>query len=475
MSLKLKAQAFTDLARHYSGTFKQFWRIRRQLDGEKLHFHEVEFLPAALSLQSAPPSPAPRVAMWLIMGLLGSALVWSIVGHIDITASAQGKVVPDGRTKVIQPMETAAVRAIHVVDGQEVKAGDVLVELDATAAHADVDKTAEELATAKLQVARERALVEAIDLRRAPTPAWPAEVARARVLQEATLLDGEYRDFVAKRERLQAERGHNEAELRTAQTLIEKLQKTVPLAQVKADNYADMVRQNLVPRHAYLDTERQLVEDKADLVTQRRRLDESKASTAQAQSELVALVTDTRRTALEALNDASQKAADLSRELLKAQSRDQYMTLRAPVPGTVQQLAVHTVGGVVTPGQPLLSVVPADASVEVEAQIENKDIGFITVGQDVELKVDTFLYTKYGTVEGRVQAIARDAVQDDKKELLYPVQIRLKRSAINVDGRLVKLVPGMRGTVEIKTGRRKIVDYLLSPLIQHTHEAGRER
>ncbi|KVP17153.1 HlyD family type I secretion periplasmic adaptor subunit [Burkholderia ubonensis] len=475
MALKLKAQALADLCKHYGRTVKQFWRIRRQLDGEKLQFHEVEFLPAALSLQTAPPSPAPRVAMWLIMSLLGSALIWSIFGKVDITASAQGKVVPDGRTKVTQPMEIAAVRAIHVVDGQEVKAGDVLVELDATAAKADVDKTLDELTSAKLQAVRAKALVDAIDENRVPDPAWPSDVVARRIKQEASLLDGQYRDFRAKKDRIMADLVRREAELQTAQATVKKLEDTMGLTQEKVDTYKQLASTGLVPKHAYVDMEKLRVENLGELATQRSHAVEAKASMAQGHAELAALVAETRRVALEAYRDGEQKAAELSRERTKAETRNEYLTLTAPVAGTVQQLAVHTVGGVVTPAQPLMLVVPKSAALEVEAQVENKDIGFVENGQHAQVKLDTFPYTKYGTLKSTVVSVSKDAIQDEKKGLIYNARVKLNASTMSVDGRLVNLTPGMAVTVEIKTGQRRVIEYLLSPLVQHLSEAGRER
>ena len=196
----------------------------------------------------------------------------------------------------------------------------------------------------------------------------------------------------------------------------------------------------------------------------------------------------------------SQAAAEyrrsLSEELAKAEQQIGLQRLTAPVDGTVQQLAVHTVGGVVTPAQALLVVVPSDSQFEIEAMVSNRDIGFVRSGQEAEIKVDTFNFTRYGLLHGQVLSISQDAVIRDRQqdrasnrglgtqndtsgpkgqELNYSARISLDRSKMQTDDQMVKLSPGMAVTVEIKTGSRMILSYLLSPLLRYRQETMRER
>ena len=188
-----------------------------------------------------------------------------------------------------------------------------------------------------------------------------------------------------------------------------------------------------------------------------------------------ALIAETRRVTLDQLHEAEAKSTALDQELAKARDRDRDMRLVAPVAGTVQQLAVHTVGGVVTPAQPLLVVVPRENTLEVEAVLQNKDIGFVRVGQGAEVKIETFPFTKYGTIPGEIVAVSSDAIQDEKLGLFYAARVRLARTSLDVEGRRVNLSPGMAVTVEVKTGVRRVVEYFLSPLLQHQQESLRER
>lgn len=172
---------------------------------------------------------------------------------------------------------------------------------------------------------------------------------------------------------------------------------------------------------------------------------------------------------------AKGQIASLDQELTKARYEQSLTELRAPVAGTVQQLAVHTLGGVVTPAQPLLTLVPSDQHVEVEALLENKDVGFVHAGQPVSVKVETFNFTKYGTVAGEVVSVSQDAIKDEKRGQVYNAKVRLARSQLLIDGRSVALAPGMAVTVEIKTDQRRVIDYFLSPLEQHLQESLGER
>ena len=162
-------------------------------------------------------------------------------------------------------------------------------------------------------------------------------------------------------------------------------------------------------------------------------------------------------------------------DVTKAGQREDFQRLTTPIDGVVQQLAIHTVGGVVTPAQELLIVVPQDHPVEVEAQVENKDVGFVKAGQVVEIKVETFTFTLYGSIPGRVLSISDDAAPIEKVGLVYPTRVSMDRATIQVEGKQVYLSPGMAVTVEIKTGQRRVIEYLLSPLLKSVQESLRER
>ncbi|MGE8355238.1 MAG: HlyD family type I secretion periplasmic adaptor subunit, partial [Microvirgula sp.] len=217
------------------------------------------------------------------------------------------------------------------------------------------------------------------------------------------------------------------------------------------------------------------IELEADLAAQRSRLQETVEALGEVRARLVELETETRRIQLQGINDSLQKIAALEQDRIKAAMRTRWMTLTAPVDGTVQQLAVHTVGGVVTPAQALMLIVPQQDALEVEAFVDNKDAGFVHAGQPAEVKVEAFPFTRYGTVPATVMSVSRDAISDERRGLVYAARIRLQRTTIRVDGREIGLAPGMAVSVGIKTGKRRVIDFFLSPLQQYRDESLRER
>lgn len=476
MSMTLRIQAYGDLFKRYGSAFRDAWQLRAQMQPVDRLPHEAQFLPAALSLQETPVSPAPRVAMWMLIAFMLLALAWATFGHIDVVATAQGKVVPNDRTKTIQPFETATVKAIHVTDGQAVKAGDVLIELDATTAQADQDRVQNDLGVARLQVARGQAMLAALD-----TPSEPPRLNRPSRIDDAQfreaqrLLMGQMAEYGAKQSRIEADTAKREAELRSTQALVRKLEQTLPIAQQRAQDFKDLVDQNYVSKHGYLEREQSRIEQEADLANLRSRLTEIQAALREVRGQRAELMAETRRVSLDSITEGQQKVASLAQELLKADSRGKLMQLTSPVDGTVQQLVVHTVGGVVTPAQPVMVIVPRDNVLEVEAFLENKDIGFVKPNQDAEVKIETFQYTKYGTIHAKVTSVSHDAINDEKRGLIYSARVKMEKASINVDGTSVGLSPGMAVSVEIKTGKRRVIEYFLSPLMQHADESLRER
>lgn len=475
MSMTLRWQSLGDLFKRYGAAFHHAWRRRKELTPVARLPHEAQFLPAALSLQETPVSPAPRVAMWLLIAFAGLALLWAVFGRIDVVATAQGKVVPNDRTKTIQPFETATVKAILVSDGQAVKAGDTLIELDATMAQADRDRIQGDLAAARLQVARAQALLAALDSGIPPTLRRPVDVADAPFHEARRLLAGEYAEYIAKIERINAEIAKREAELLSTQALVHKLEKTAPIARRRAEDLQNILKGKFVAEHDYLQAEQARIEQEGDLANQRSRLQEIEAALREARGQRAEMLAATRRTNLDGVNEGQQTVAALEQELLKATAHGKLMRLTSPVDGTVQQLAVYTVGGVVTPAQPLMVIVPRDNPLEVEAFIENKDIGFVKPDQYAEVKIETFQYTKYGTIPAKVTSVSHDAINDEKRGLIYSTRVKMERATVEVDGAKVRLTPGMAVSVEIKTGNRRVIEYFLSPLMQYGHESLRER
>lgn len=467
--------AINEFVRRHGEVWRHAWQQRHQMTPPRRLPHELQFLPAALALQETPVSPAPRVAMWLLIGFMLIALLWAIVGRIDIVATAQGRIVPGGRTKTIQSLQTASVKRIHVSDGQAVSAGDLLVELDPTVAHADARRLAVELEAARLAAARSRAMLAVLEGRSdAPDPR-PADIDESAWQASQRLLASQLGEFRARVARIEAEVIRRQASLAATGALVDKLEQTLPIARQRAMDLKDLAERKFVSRHGYLEREQVRIEHEGDLANLSARRREIEASLREADSQKTEVVAQVRRATLDTLNRALQQQASLEQELAKADLQGRLTLLRAPVAGTVQQLAIHTESGVVTPAQPLMMIVPRDQLLEVEAFLENKDIGFIRTGQQAEVKVESFPFTKFGTIAATVSSVSHDAISDEKRGLVYSTRVQLQRHTVQVDGAAVALSPGMAVAVEIKTGRRRVIEYFLSPLIAYANESLRER
>jgi hemolysin D len=454
---------------------------------------ERAFLPAALEIVETPASPTLRVTLGLIVLFLASALVWSYVGKVDIIATAPGKVVVRGRTKVIQPSDTGVVRVINVADGDRVEKGQVLIELDPTISTADRTRYSDVLAQARLDQARLKVLL-------APGAADPfAAVSAPDDLVAAALarLEAEGNEQTAKLAKLDRAVAQKKAEEAGVDAEIAKYDAALPLVQARVDIREWGLRTQFGNKIDYLQTQQQFVEMKHERVAEQRKRDEVEAALAELAAERSKTEAEFKRIVLTDLAKADHDAAEAADELTKAEKKTDLLKLTAPVAGVVQDLAVHTVGGVVTPAQQLLRIVPADGEVEVDAVVANQDVGFVEVGQEAEIKIDTFPFTRYGLIHGRVERIARDAVDEPQsdqqrrqgsqaasdepanleraRQLVYTARIALQEKGLLIDGKPLELAPGMAVTAEIKTGKRRVLDYLLSPLHRYGHDVLRER
>jgi hemolysin D len=456
---------------------------------------ELAFLPAALEIVETPPSPIGRAIGLTIIVLFCLALGWAAFGQIDIVASAPGKIIASGRTKIIQPFETGVVRAIHVRDGMSVKAGDMLIELDPTMNLAERNHFQSDLIAAQLDIARLRAALAEAD---EPLTNFhpPQEATAAQVAMQRHFLLDQMAEHRAKLAALDGQRAQKEAERATVGATIGKLEATIPVVQQRLNIHQTLYDKQLGSKLAYLESLQLLVEQQKDLVVQKSRYQEAEAAVAALIETRAQTIAEFRRTLLDELNKAAAKAAGLAQDVVKAEQRTKLQMLTAPVDGVVQQLAVHTVGGVVTPAQALLVLVPVDNYLELEAMVSNRDIGFVHAGQDAEIKVDTFPFTRYGLLHGKVLSVSQDAITRDKpadkanekapgaeasrseakdQEPAYAARISLDRTQMQVGGKLVNLGFGMVVTVEIKTGSRTVLSYLLSPILRYKQESLRER
>ena len=495
------ANRFPTLAKH-SQVLRESWRGQTQADKALKPKDEHQFLPAALEIMEKPPSPGMRWLLLLTCTLFVLALVWAVLGKIDVVATASGKTVPGGSAKVIQPIEIGAVRAIHVTNGQFVRQGDLLIELDPTLASADEAQSAQSLQSAQIVEARNNALLSHLQggsTRFVAPEGTPPGIAAT----QQAFIDTAIAQYEAQSASLTQQRAESQAQLAATRAEIAKLEEALPYIDRQVDARSELAERGFYSRLQLLEYEQLRAEHVRNIDIQQANRMRAEASVGRLDAELHALRANFGKTAVTDLAEASDRASLAGEELRKAERRRQYQELRAPVDGVVQQLAVTTVGGVVQPAQALMVIVPCtsgdaasaascNAGLSVEAFVQNKDVGFVKVGQRVAVKLEAFNFTDYGLIEGTVTDISRDAIDQSQQPagsvrdengrpiqpgLVYAAKIELPCSPGDPDRSPLcdSVQPGMSVQAEIKTGTRRIIQYLLSPISKATSEAGRER
>jgi hemolysin D len=491
---------FPTLARHWQ-VLRAAWSDQNARDASARPQSDHEFLPAALEIMEKPPSPGLRYLLLGICGLFLAGLIWSIVGRVDVVAIATGRVVPSGNVKIIQPIETGSIRAIHVRNGQRVVAGQLLVELDPSMVSAEAEQAEAGLGNAQMIAARNAAIIAHIEGRPAqfvPPPGTSAEMAAT----QSRFVRAAIAEYEAQAATLRRQRAERAADLAAASAEIAKLEQTLPLIDRQLAAREEMATRGYYSRLRLLEYEQLRIEHVRNIDIQRANADRARAGMATLDAQIRALRETLGRTSATELANAEGEASQRVQEVARATRRAEYQQLRSPVSGTVQQLSISTIGGVVQPAQALMVIVPDDAEVIVEAQILNRDIGFVREGQPVRVKLEAYPFTDYGLIQGTVEHISRDAIDTGQapatprdtmasgggrgggaagaaagagQGLVYAARIRLHRRTITVAGREQPIGPGLAVQAEIKTGERRIIQYLLSPIAQTLDEAGRER
>ena len=437
---------------------------------------EMEFLPASLEVVETPPSPIGRAIIWCIVAFVIFGIAWACLGKTDVVAVAQGKIIPSGRVKTIQPLERGVVSKILVQDGQVVKKGDLLIELDTTSSGADVERVEVELKASLLEKARISALLAWDPMQGGqPKLAVPEGANEDDVFQERLYLAQDADALISKLKTYDKELRRLKAQEQAAKHTVDKLSKTLPIATKQADARKQLYEQDVAPENEWLQAEAQRIEVEQDLKTEQQELEEAQAAIMVTAEQRIQTLSEYRRDLLERRAQVVTRIDGLTQELKKANQANTLQSITAPVAGRVQQLAVHTIGGVVTPAQPLMVLVPEDFKLEIEANVLNKDIGFVHAGQQVEIKLEAFPFTEYGIIDGNLRHVSSDAIQTDDGDLFYLARVDMGQTYILVNGKKVNLSPGMRATVEVKIRERRLIEFFLSPLLKYANESMKER
>lgn len=463
---------------------------------------DADFLPAALEILATPPSPIALVLMASISAVVLSGLLWSYFGWIDIYAVAAARLQPTGRSKVVQPFEAGKVTAIHVENGMQVEAGQLLLELDPTESSADREALARDLASTLAEVARRHtAILVAGNYADKTVPAieFPPEIADTVKRREAAALTLELAELRASVQWFRAQIREKYSSIERLKSSTAARARSIALARERVVMREELSARGAGSRALILEAEQQLEALITTDVGERGQLSEAESAIATLEARLDQAISQFASEQMQKLLEVDKKREKLEQEFVKASTKRERTRLTASISGAVQQLAITTIGQVVTTGQPLMTIVPSASTVEVEARVLNKDIGFVKIGQSAYLKLDAFPFSRFGVVSAKVEKISREAIEDREAQalsdvsssarpqqggvlnstaaqnLVYVVTLGLPKTHIQTDGGDAILTPGMTGTIEIKTGERRAIDFILSPLREMVSETAHER
>lgn len=431
---------------------------------------ELEFLPAALEIAESPPSPIGRALLWIMTAFFPIAILWSVVGHVDEVAVAPGKVIPSGYTKIIQAEDKGIVRKLNVSNGTAVKAGDVLIELDTVVTEADMALLRKERDFYMLSLARLDAE------RRGETFVPPPGVGtEEQILHQRELSRTRILEFNARIETFEQQIKMAKSALMTAKKRQEKYGKILPIVSEQRKRTEELAKDGTVSLFEAQRYLRQEIETLQDHKAQEEEVGRNRHMVTEAEAELKH-AGETRHSEISAqIVEDQRRLQTVREELTKAEEKNRLSRILSPIDGVVQQLEIHTVGAILTPAQPIMLVVPEGLGVEFEVWADNRDIGFIHAGQDAEIKVETFGFQKYGTLNGMVKSVATEAKEHPKRGLVYQAFLVSSRDHYVVGEREVPLIPGMPVTGEIKIRRKRIIEFFLDTFKTYTGEALRER
>lgn len=433
---------------------------------------QYEFLPAAEEIVETPATPLGALVVWLVTLLLMVALAWSYFGRIDIVAVANGKISTEGSNKIIQPAISGVVTSINVHEGQRIKKGETLLALDRTTAEKDVATANQSLNTAR---------VERDILRRLAVGGNTDEIINNADLPDET--KAMLRQFASSQTALSAARqqavngtiSNYQHQLQFNQQAKKQLETNAQnLKNRKAEIEKQLPNANPVDKlrlqNELSNIDQRITSADSAVLGQNQQLLQSQSALTQAQNQSQTQTAETNSAFNNQIITAEKRIIELENNLVKAKQILAQTTITAPVDGTVLSLTVKTIGGVVNAGQQLAQIVPEKVPLYVDAALDNQDVGFVKPGQRVVVKVATYPFQRYGYLEGTVENISPDAIQDDKKSLIYKAKIKLNDEKSSKQNQL-KLLPGMSVSAEITTGQRRIIEFFLDPLMTKADES----
>ncbi len=421
---------------------------------------------------SAQPIPTWRSLAWPVMALLTVALLWAHFAQLDEVAVAPGEVIPQGKVKVIQHLEGGIIERIHVTEGGVVQVGDPLVLLDLATGGVNRDELQARLDGELLRRARLTAELEGTELR---LPSGASD-------RHPNLAEAERRGFLARGRSLETTLGVLREQLHQRQLEVKELEarkrsvtRNLALARERLKMSQSLLSEGLTAKMEHLKLRAEVEELQGELQSLEPAVPRSRAAVAEAEQRLGEAENIFQQEAQEQLGQTEQSIAQLEEILAEATEQGLRAEIKSPIGGVVKKLRYYTIGGVISPGEPIMEIVPTGDKLVVEAKLNPTDRGYVNEGQSALVKVSTYDFVRYGGLQGTVTHVAPDSSTDENRAPYFRVIVTTDKTHLGEQEGQLPITPGMQATVDIHTGRKSVLEYLIKPVLKLRHEAFRER
>jgi len=419
-----------------------------------------EFKPLLIEIEDKPLNPLGRIILYLVLAIMVFATAWLILAKVDVVVSAQGKVIPSGEIKILKPLESGVVSKIFVKESDKVKKGDILIQIDPTVTDASLSSKQDDLAVINSDIALLEALINESNLSK-------DELNKLNFSQlslynsQKQILVSTYESNKAKLNSAKLDIKASESEVNRLSLLLNKEEE----AKVRLQKVLD-----LIAKKEYEEVSKNIINLKEQKDIALYRLKESNKKLEEIIEENQKAIKIIKSSWIETSLSKEKEKRELSAQINAILFSNKTQQIKSPVDGFVGKLLIHTEGGVVSPNDNLISIVPSDAPLIIKANVLNKDIGFLKLGQEVAVKIDTFSFQKYGLLYGNIIEISKDAIEDEKLGLIYEIKIKPKSLDIKVEGETKQLEIGMSVIAEVKTGKRRVIELFIYPIIKYMDE-----
>ena len=420
------------------------------------------FKPHLVEIEDEPVSPLGRKILWAIILFMVIAVAWLFLGKTDVVVSARSEVVPVGNVKMIQSLGTGVIQKIYVKTGDSVKKGAPLIEIDPTVEKSDLASKEHNAQILSLEIQKLKATIED----------RPFHASADTDPMIATMISGmsesEKASIASQQQQIDQQIRQIQNEIRSTQIDIDGERRLLRMGREQEMRMRKVL--DIIAKNDYYRLQKENRQYQNDISVKQERIMELQSKIAELRTQRGSIVKDYKSRLYQSLSQKMRELSALRSEISAVKFREKKQLITAPMDGIVAKLEVNTVGGVVTPAQKLMTLIPKDAPMQVKAIVENKDIGFIKKGMEAVIKIDTFDYQKYGFFKAKVEKISPNAIEDKKLGLVYEVYVTPTTKYLEVEGEKRYLLPGMSATTEIKVGRRRIIEFFVYPLIKYYKE-----